>query len=160
MLLSCASKIISMKKFTFVLLLFSFFFMGCSSDDTTYNNPNLLNTSVYFNVNLNLPQYSPLQYPMNPVYVPGYGNAGVIIVNAGGNNYRAFDAADPNHPLQDCSKLLIDGIQGTCQCDDHNTYNLVTGTVVESESNGDSYDYALKPYQVIDNGNGTLSVTN
>ncbi len=149
-----------MKKISCALLLIGFVLLGCSSDNHTYNNPNLLNSSVYFNVNLSLPQYAPLQYAMNPVYVPGYGNAGVIIVNTGADAYVAYDAADPNHPLQDCSKLLIDGIEGVCQCDDHNTYNLVTGTVIENKSDGDSYDYALKPYQVIVNGNGTLSVSN
>lgn len=133
---------------------------GCSSDNYSYNNPNLLNVNVDFMVNINLPQYTPLKFPMNPVYVDGYGNGGVIIVNTGSGNYIAFDAADPNHPVENCSVLIINGIEGECGCNDRNTYNLISGTVIESKSEGGSYDYSMKPYQVIDNYDGTLRVRN
>lgn len=142
----------------YCLLLIGLLFSSCSTDDHTYNNPNLLDVTVNFPINLNLPQYNPLQFPANPVFIGGYGNGGVIIMNTGSNNYVAFDAADPNHPVEQCSALKIDGIKGVCQCDDHNTYNLFSGTAIESESDGDSFEYTMKQYQVIDNHNGTLLV--
>src|SRR5699024_2976793 len=82
----------------------------CSSDKQSYTNPNLLDVNVSFTVNLSLPQFNLLQFPLNPVYVEGYGNSGVIIINMGSDNYLAFDAADPNHPVRDCSALKVDGI--------------------------------------------------
>lgn len=134
--------------------------VACSGNNFSYENPNLLNVNVNFMVNLSLPQYNSLQFPLNPVYVSGYGNGGVIIINAGGGNYLAFDAADPNHPVQECSVLKIDGIEGQCQCDDHNTYNLVSGTVIDRKSGGEDFSYTMKPYQVVERGNGVLVVRN
>lgn len=148
-----------MNRYLSVLLLL-LFLTACSSDDNNYNNPNLLNVNVNFKVNLSLPQFNPLKFPANPVYVGGYGNGGVIIVNTGSANYVAFDAADPNHTPKNCSTLEINGIEGVCQCDDHNTYNLFTGNVVESKSGGSELRYTMQPYQVVSNGDGTLRVQN
>lgn len=136
------------------------FLTGCSSNSHVYDNPNLLNVSVYFTIYLNLPQFTPLNFDMNPVFVDGYGNGGVIITKVGSDNYIAFDAADPNHPAENCSTLQINGIKGVCQCNDHNVYNLISGTAIEGESGGDSFEYTMKPYQVIDNRDGTLTVKN
>lgn len=150
-----------MKSIYFALSLFACLLLSsCSRNDHTYNNPNLLDVTVYFPVNLSLPQYNPLKFPANPVYVKGHGNKGVIIVKTGPESYVAYDAADPNHPVNDCSGLKIEGMEGVCQCEDHNTYNLFTGTVIPDKSEGGDYEYTLQPYQVISNGNGTLTVTN
>lgn len=143
----------------FIALMF-LFISACSSDNHTYENPNLLNVSVYFQIYTELPQFTPLKFAMNPVYVEGYGNGGVVITNVGSGNFVAYDAADPNHPAENCSTLQINGIEGVCQCEDHNTYNLISGTAIESKSGGDQFDYTMKPYQVINNGDGTLTVKN
>src|SRR5699024_10003611 len=90
--------------------------VSCSSNHPSYNNPNLLNVTVHFTVNISLPQFSPLQFVMNPVYVGGYGNGGVILMKVGTDASVAFDAADPNHLVENCSTLKINGIQGVCQC--------------------------------------------
>ncbi len=153
------SKTIAMKYTFLYLALMGLLFTSCSKDDYDYQNPNLLNVNVHFTVNLSLPQYSPLNFPANPVYVGGYGNGGIIIMNTG-SSYIAFDASDPNHPVEQCSTLHIDGIKGVCQCPDHNTYNLFTGTFIEDESGGENLEFSMKQYQVIDNGNGVLTVTN
>lgn len=146
--------------FTFLSVALILLFSSSCSDSQQYENPNLLNVSVYFTVNIDLPQYNPLKFALNPVFVDGYGNGGIIIVNTGSGNYVAFDAADPNHPVENCSTLEIDGIEGECQCTDHNTYNLIAGTVIEDKSGGEDFEYSMKPYQVIDNGNGSLTVKN
>lgn len=149
-----------MRPFTFGLSFLMLLFLSCSSNNHSYNNPNLLDTNVHFNIKLNLPQFNQLRYLNNPVYVPGYGNKGVIIVKAGPENYVAFDAADPNHPVEDCSALEIKGLEGVSQCDNHNTYNLITGSPIEKKSGDEDLEFSMKPYQVIDNGNQTLTVSN
>lgn len=136
------------------------FFLSCSHNNLSYDNPNLLNVDVRFEVNLNLPQYNSLQYPLNPVYVSGYGNSGVIIVNTGSGKFVAYDAADPNVPVEECSTLKIDGIEGRSRCNKINTYNLISGTAIEEKSDGEDLEYTLKPYQVVDNENGALVVKN
>lgn len=135
-------------------------FSSCSKDNHTYNNPNLLDITVDFTIYTDLPQFTPLKFALNPVFVDGYGNGGVVIVNLGSENYIAFDAADPNHPAENCSTLMINGIEGECQCEDHNTYNLISGTVIEEKSEGEDFEYAMKPYQVINNHDGSLRVKN
>lgn len=137
-----------MKKI-FTPLLLLLFIAGCSKDDHRTRNPNLLDINFEFSVNMTLPQYSSLQFPSNPVYVngPNYGNKGVIIINTG-NSYRAFDASDPNHPVNSCSLLIINGIEGTCGCGDGNTYNLFTG-----QPKGGNLQYSLLEYRVEQNGN-------
>lgn len=131
---------------------------SCSKNDNDrLRNPNLLDINFQFTVNMSLPKYSPLKFASNPVYVngPNYGNAGVIIINTGAGTYRAFDAADPNHPVEACSTLIIDGIRGTCGCNDGNSYNLFTGQPLS-----EGLKYRLLEYRVINNGNGTLTVWN
>lgn len=140
----------------FVLIVLTLF-ISCSDDERPgQRNPNLLPINFKFTLDLSLPQYSQLQFSSNAIYVNGanYGNAGVIIVNIGGT-FLAFDAADPNHPPSACSALAIDGLEGVCACNDHNRYDLITGSPVTK-----GLEYPLLVYRVVDNGNGTITVSN
>lgn len=131
---------------------------ACSSDDTLNNNPNLLDVNVNFQIDLSLPQYNSLNFPSSPIYIPNYGNAGVVIMKNGADSFVAFDAADPNHPRKnECVAMELDGIQIFCGCEG-NTYDLYTGGAVE----GDEEDlrYPLFRYRVIKGGNGLLNVRN
>jgi len=114
--------------FTFsVLLLFS-----CNKSDDNNSNCNfLLNVGVNASLNLNLPLYGDLNFISNPIYVPGYGNGGLIVTNTG-TGYVAFDAADPNHIPNSCSIISISGLEGTCGCEDANKYSLFTGQPLEN----------------------------
>lgn len=130
--------------------------VSCSDDEHPgQRNPNLLPINFQFTLDLSLPQYSQLQFSSNAIYVNGtnYGNGGVIIVNIGGT-FLAFDAADPNHPPSACSVLAIKGLEGTCSCNDHNTYDLITGSPITK-----GLEYPLLVYRVVDNGNGTITVS-
>lgn len=133
------------------------FLISCSSDDDRQRNPNLLDINFQFTLDLSLPQYSQLNFASNPVYVNGlnYGNGGIIITNTGSGSFVAYDAADPNHPPSACSALSIDGIEGVCGCDDGNVYNLFTGLPVTK-----GLEYPLLVYRVVDNGDGTITVSN
>lgn len=140
----------------FVLIVLTLF-ISCSDDERPgQRNPNLLDINFQFTLNLSLPQYSQLQYPPNAVYVngPNYGNWGVIVINTG-SGYRAWDAADPNHPRSACSVLSIDGVEAICGCNDGNRYDLFTGSPVTK-----GLKYPLLAYPVVDNKDGTLTVYN
>lgn len=134
----------------FYLLLF-IIFASCSKNSVDKNCNFLLDIGVSLQLNLNLPQYSQLQFPSNPVYVTNAGNGGIIVTNTG-TGFVAFDAADPNHAPSSCSTLSISGIFGTCGCDDKNEYNLFNGIPKDSGS----LRCALKAYRVEQNGNTLL----
>jgi len=93
---------------------------------------------------MDLPSYSNLQYVSNAIYYAGQGVRGIIIFNAGGSNYNAFDAACPNQALGACSTMTIKGINAVCPCDGKE-YSLFTGQ--------GSLQYPLKQYRVEVNGN-------
>lgn len=116
-----------MKKILITSLLFAITF-SCSNDDNGNSNCNfLLNVGVATSLNLNLPQYSQLQFVSNAVYVPNEGNGGLIVINTG-TGFMAWDAADPNRMLSsNCSILEIDGVEAVNTCDEDNRYSLFTG---------------------------------
>jgi len=124
----------------------------CSSNSVNDENCQfLLDIQVNEPINLNFPQYSQLQFPSNPVYIPNAGNGGIIITNTG-SGFAAFDAADPNHIFETCSILTIEGLNAKCGCDDENEYSLFTGQPI----NNGSLRCSLKRYRVQENGNELL----
>ena len=135
--------IFALMKKTLSILIFTLIFSCQKNDDNNVNCNFLLSVPVNASINLNLPQYNQLNFINNPVYVSGYGNKGLIINRIGANSFVAFDAADPNHTPSSCSTLEISGIEGTCKCDDANSYSLFTG-----EPLGDNtLSCALKAYR-------------
>ena len=128
--------------------------ISCSKSDINNDNCKfLLNVGVNVSVNLNLPQYSQLQFISNSVLIPNVGNKGVIVTNSG-TGFLAWDAADPNHAQAACSVLSGTGLEGTCGCTDANTYSFITG-----QSLGTALPCTLKRYRVEQSGN-TLFITN
>ena len=122
------------------------FLMACSSDNIT-QNPYLPNYE--FNtgslINTNLPQYSQLKFAGNSIILNSpYGIKGVVLYYAGGDNYNAFEITDPNHYISDCSKLSVNGIIATCDCNDGNSYDLLNGIRRE----GTTGSYPLIRYRV------------
>lgn len=161
MLVSCSPIFMPMRTLLPLSLFFTLLWSSCSSDHV-YDNPNLLDVKVDLTVNLSLPQFSPLEFTMQPVYIRDYGNGGVIITKTGPNSYAAFDAHDPNIPYAEdgCGILQINGLEGVSTCAKKNTYNLISGTAVESKSEGEDLEFALKPYEVIEMGGGLLRIKN
>ena len=138
----------------FLIALTCFVLIACSKNDV--NNENckfLLNIGVNTSINLNLPQYSQLQFISNSVYIPNVGNKGIIVTNSG-TGFLAWDAADPNHAQQSCSVVNGTGLEGTCGCTDANTYSFITG-----QSLGTALPCTLKRYRVEQSGN-TLFISN
>ena len=127
--------------FSFLLLII---ITSCDRDrnSSVNNNPYLPNYSFDIMLNMNLPQYNPLVYPSNAVYVntAGAGIRGIIVFNAGSGNYLAYDAACPNQALADCSTMTITGVNAVCACDNA-SYSLFTGLAAGKQ-------YPMKAYRV------------
>ena len=141
-------KITTMNK-TFSGLLIGILLLSCSKNNINDSNCKfLLNIGVNTTINLNLPQYSQLQFTSNSVYVPNVGNGGLIITNSG-TGFLAWDASDPNHTPSTCSQLEISGLEGTCGCSDGNVYSLITGQPL----NNSDLRCGLKAYRVEVSGN-------
>lgn len=143
-----------MKKI-FLVAILSLAATSCSKSNNTDENCNfLLNIGVSRQLDLNLPQYSQLNFPSNPVLVPNEGNNGIIVTNTG-TGFVAYDATDPNHILSACSGLTITGLEGKCGCDDENEYSLFTGQPL----NNSALPCGLKAYRVEKSGN-SLFISN
>lgn len=130
-------------------LAFVAFLFSCTADDNErINNPYLTNISFILDLNLNLPEYNALNFPGNSYVTYNYGINGVVIYNVNNSQFTAFELSDPNHALSGCSTLSVSGIIATCNCNDGNSYNILTGEITEG-----SGQYSLKPYRVRKSGN-------
>jgi hypothetical protein len=137
-----------------ILFLSLLLLTACSNNDRLNNCNYLLDLAVNVSINLNLPQYSQLQYTSNSVYIANQGNGGIIVTNVG-SSLRAWDAADPNHTPSSCSIMQITGVNAKCGCSDANEYSLFTGG-----SLGVQLPCGLKEYRVTATGGNTYSITN
>ena len=142
-------------KMRFLSLILVLCLMGCSSDDRRQNNPNLLDLQFDIVLNLNLPQFSQLNFAGNAIYFnsPGIGNDGIIVVNTG-SGFVAWDASDPNEIPRDCTRLIISGLSAASTCQNPNSYSIVSGQPLE-----DGLQYGLLSYRVTENA-GSVRVFN
>jgi nitrite reductase/ring-hydroxylating ferredoxin subunit len=132
--------------------------VSCSNEQTN-RNPFLQEIGFRFDANLNLPLYSPLTNTGSVVLVQstGVGTRGVFIVNAGFNQFRAFEASCPNHEPNSCSTMVLDGQVATCECEEYQ-YSLFTGQQLNRPDDGNRY-YDMLEYRATFNGN-TVSISN
>lgn len=137
-----------------ILFLSLLLLTACSNNDNINNCNYLLDLGVNVSINLNLPQYSQLQFTSNSVYIANQGNGGLIVINVG-TGLRAWDAADPNHTPSICSIMEIDGVNAKCGCIDANEYSLFTGG-----SLGVQLPCGLKEYRVTASGSNTYIISN
>ncbi|MCL9768836.1 hypothetical protein NAT47_00225 [Flavobacterium sp. HXWNR69] len=128
-----------MKKYLLLLLLS--FFLSCDTDNFTNNNPYIPGYGFNVNINMNLPQFSNLQFPSNGVYIgnAGVGVRGIFVFNTG-SGYVAYDAACPNQELSSCSTMTLSGIDAICPCDNVR-YSLFSGQA-------QGMQYPMKRYRV------------
>ena len=65
----------------------NFLIFSCEKENFNNNNPYLPNYSFNVNINMNLPQFSNLQFPSNAVYINNgsAGVRGIIVFNTGGS---------------------------------------------------------------------------
>lgn len=140
----------------FVFCLLALF--ACS-DNTRERNPFLPELGFRFEINLNLPLYSPLNNQGNPVVInsEGVGIRGVVVMNTGFDQYRAWELSCPNHPPNSCSTLVVDGQVARCPCEDYE-YSLFTGQMLNRPDDGQQY-YDLLFYLATRSGN-IVSISN
>ena len=145
-----------MKRIWSLILLVSL--LACSNDRPN-RNPYLQEIGFRFDLNLNLPLYSPLTNIGNVVYIPnsGVGTRGVFVINVGFDQYRAFEASCPNHVPNDCSTMLLDGQIAVCPCEQYE-YTLFTGQLQNRPQDGNRY-YDMLEYRATYNG-GVVVISN
>ena len=145
-----------MLRFFGVLLIVSL--LSCDNDRGA-RNPYLQEIVFRFDMNLNLPLYSPLTNLGNAVFIdtPGVGIKGIFVIKSNFDQYRAFEASCPNHVPNECSTMELDGQIVTCPCDGYEYY-LFTGQQKDTPDDGNRY-YNLLEYQATISGNVVI-VTN
>lgn len=138
---------------------FSLILLLSCSNDTTDRNPFLQEFGFRFDLNLNLPLYSPLTNTGNAIYIgnQGVGIRGVFVMNVGFNQFRAFEATDPNHAPNSCSTMEMDGQTAVCPCEGYE-YSLFTGQQFNRPNDGKRH-FDMLEYRVNFNGN-VVSVFN
>ena len=130
--------------------------LNCSSDNTRNKNPFIPNYNFSITINANLPLYSGLQSPVNPVAVneQNAGANGLIVMKISDTDYRAWEANCPNQYPSGCSRMTINGVNAKCPCDDIE-YSLFTGV-----SEDETAQYTMKPYRVDVLGDNIIRVSN
>jgi len=119
-------KKIVMKNLIFTVFI-GFLMFSCSNNDNANNNNQYLpdqNFDTGTTINTNFPQYNNLQFPGNHAVIDGFGLNGIVVYYSG-SSYIAFELSDPNHALQSCSKLTIEGVIATCGCADEKQYDIL-----------------------------------
>jgi nitrite reductase/ring-hydroxylating ferredoxin subunit len=144
-----------MKKIIAFLYL-SLFILSCSSDNVRYQNPFIPNYSFAITIDANLPLYSGLLSPINPIRITNenVGANGIIVMKISDTDYRAWEANCPNQYLTSCSRMVINGVNAKCPCDDIE-YSLFNGVGMDGQG-----QYTMKPYRVDILGNNLIRVSN
>lgn len=142
-----------MKKFLFAFFILSLF-ASCERESARRtNNPYLPNYGFSVILNLNLPSFSGLLTPVNPIAITIEGDIHLLIMKISDNQYYAWNGNCPNESPTACSKLSISGSNGKCNCDDGFLYSLFTGI-------GQNATYPLINYRVEALGNNSIRVYN
>lgn len=131
-------------------------FLSCSSDNVRYQNPFIPNYNFSITIDANLPLYSGLLSPINPIRITNenVGVNGIIVMKISDTDYRAWEANCPNQYPSACSRMVINGVNAKCPCDDFE-YSLFTGVGIDGEG-----EYTIKPYRVDILGNNMIRVSN
>ena len=139
-----------MKRICGVILLL--LVLSCSKDGTN-RNPYLQEVGFRFDINTNLPLYSPLTNTGNPVYIDNQtvGPRGAFVMNTGFDQFRVFEASCPNHAPNNCSTMVIEGQSAICACDEFE-YSLFTGQFLNRPDDGKRY-YDMLEYRASASGN-------
>lgn len=139
-----------------LLLVFIILLSFSCSKDGENRNPFLPDNNFSFDINLNLPLYSPLTNIGSAVLVEsqGVGVRGVFVVNTGFDLFRAFEASCPNHAPSACSTMESNGQVATCSCEDFE-YNLLTGQQLNRPDDGTRY-YDMLEYRAVKSGNSVI----
>ena len=118
--------------------------LSCSSDSVRYKNPYIPDYNFTITINANLPTYTKLLSAVNPLLIfDGTSGAnGIIVMKISDTDYRAWEANCPNQYPSACSRMVINGVNAKCPCDEIE-YSLFNGVGVNGQG-----EYTMKPYRV------------
>jgi len=135
---------------------FTFLLLGCSSDNVRYRNPFIPDYNFSLTIDANLPSYSGLQSPINPILIFNgiTGANGIIVMKISDTDYRAWEANCPNQYISACSRMVIVGANAKCPCDAIE-YSLFNGVGINGQG-----EYTMKPYRVDILGKNLIRVSN
>lgn len=130
--------------------------LSCSkNDDKQERNPFLTDPAVSLNLNLNLPEYTPLKFPGNYI-ITSQGIKGIVVYCVSENQYLAFELTDPNHVPSSCSRMELTGVIASCPCaNDDNEYFITSG----QHTTEPDTKYPMQQYNAQLNGN-TVIISN
>ena len=131
-------------------------FISCSSDNVRYKNPYIPDYGFSITIDANLPLYSGLLSAVNPILITNenVGANGIIVMKISDTDYRAWEANCPNQYLSACSRMVINGVNAKCPCDEIE-YSLFTGVGIDGQG-----EYTMKPYRVDILGKNLIRVSN
>ena len=126
--------------------------ISCSGSAVRNKNPYLPDYGFSLLINTNLPLYSGLNSPINPIIVtdPGSG-VNIIVMKVSATDFRAWDANCPNQYPTSCSKMTINGVNAKCGCDNIE-YSIFTGI--------GTGNYTMKPYRIDVSGENSIRIYN
>lgn len=140
-----------MKKLILLLFVLTFT-LGCSKDEPRNTNPYIPNYSFSIIIDMNLPLYSGLNSPINPIAISDGGSGvNLILMKVSATDFRAWDASCPNQYPSSCSLMSINGVNAKCGCDEVE-YSLFTGV--------GSGQYPMKAYRIEIKGDNAIRVFN
>lgn len=126
--------------------------LSCSESSVRNKNPYLPDYAFSLLINTNLPLYSGLNLPVNPIIVTDNGSGvNIIVMKVSASDYRAWDANCPNQYPTSCSHMSINGINAKCNCDNIE-YSIFTGI--------GTGNYTMKPYRVEVSGANSIRIYN
>jgi nitrite reductase/ring-hydroxylating ferredoxin subunit len=146
-----------MKRIWSLIILISL--LSCEKERTN-RNPFLQDIDFLFELNLNLPLYSPLTNDGSSIYVANdqAGTRGVFVVNTGFNTFRAFEGSCPNHAPSECSTMTLNNQVVTCSCEDFE-YSVFTGQQFSPPEDGTRY-YDMLEYRASISGGNVVVISN
>ena len=152
---SIKQKTFTMKRLL-VLLSIIVLILSCSSDSVRYKNPFIPDYGFSITIDASLPTYSKLQSAINPllIYDGISGANGIIVMKISDTDYRAWEANCPNQYPSACSRMIINGVNAKCPCDEIE-YSLFNGVGVNGQG-----EYTMKPYRVEVLGKNLIRVSN
>ena len=145
------------KTFFFKFIVLQILILNSCRKVNVDQNPYLSFVNFNLILNLNLPTYDNLRYAGGGLRISQGGINGLLVFNLNGNDFMAWEASCPNHPIRDCSNLSITGVLAECSCEGFE-YSLATGQLLNPKENNKN-SYPLLFYNVRRIGN-TLNITN
>ncbi len=147
-----SDEIFKMKRILLIIPAFLVLLISCDGNSTRYRNPFLPDYNFSRDINTNLPLYSGLNSPINPIVIPDDGSGiTLIVMKISDTDYRAWDAHCPNQAPSACSLMDVDGVNAVCSCENY-TYSLFSGDGAGA--------YAMKPYRISIIGNNLIRIYN